>query len=82
MEPVKTEIVLQDWVVARIRKSEAIKGAVAEELGISVRTLEDILPSNPKRLTQAGVLHVLRVQLGVIEDSELLTTRERAEAEL
>lgn len=81
MEPVKTELVLQDWVVARIKKSEAIKGAIAEELGISTRTLEDLLPSNPKRLTQAGVLKILKTQLGVLEGSELLEERKMETAE-
>jgi hypothetical protein len=55
----KNDVVLKQWVIAEIRKNGTLKGLVADELKISTRTLDDILPSNPKRLTQVGILRIV-----------------------
>ncbi len=73
------ETVLQEWVVERIKKNSSLFGKVADYLGNTPRYFLNVLRDNPPHLTQAGVLEILRKELDVIEDSELLTTRIKVE---
>jgi hypothetical protein len=73
------ETVLQQWVVERIKKNSSLFGEVADYLGNTPRYFLNVLRDNPPHLTQAGVLEILKEELDVLEDSELLTTRVKEE---
>ena len=52
-------IVLKNEILERIRTDQILFGKVASTLGLSVRTMSDLLPSNPPRFATASVLNVI-----------------------
>jgi hypothetical protein len=72
------QLVLKQDIIDTIKKDQVLFGKVAATLGLSIRTMSDLLPANPPRLANASVLKVLREHLKVTEDSELLTEMEAA----
>lgn len=74
------QLILNEDTVKRIKKDPETFGIVAATLGISIRTLSDLLPTSPPRLATATVLKILKDRWGITQDSELLTEREFADA--
>jgi hypothetical protein len=72
------QLILKQEIVDAIKKDTILFGKVAAALGLSIRTMSDLLPANPPRLATASVLKVLREHLNVSEDSELLTEMQTA----
>jgi hypothetical protein len=67
------QLVLNEDTVKRIKNDPVLFGKVAATLDMSIRTLSDLLPSNPPRIATASVLRILREHLNVTKDSDLLT---------
>jgi hypothetical protein len=72
------QLVLKHSIIEKIKKDQILFGKVAATLELSIRTMSDLLPTNPPRLANASVLKVLREHLNITEDSELLTEMEAA----
>jgi hypothetical protein len=66
------QLILKAGIVEEIQKDPVLFGKVAEAMGLSVRTMFDLLPKNPPRLATASVLAVLKKHKGVLDNSELL----------
>ena len=66
-------IVLNQWVVDKIKTEPILFGQVAQALDLKPLSLFKVLSENHPKLTQAGVMKVLREYLRV-QDSELLET--------
>ena len=64
-------IVLKQEVLDKIKKDPILYGQVAESLGLQPISLFKVLRVENMKLTQAGVMKVLREYLGV-EDNMLL----------
>ncbi len=64
-------IVLTQWALNKINDDQVLFGKVAKALNISVVSLPRLLKSNNPKLTNAGVVIVLKKHLGV-KDSEIL----------
>lgn len=65
-------IVLKEEILEKINNDKELKEKVAGALGISVHSLYRLLYANDPKLTQAAVLKVLREDLGVEQDKDLL----------
>ena len=59
------EIVLKQEIVERIKSDTVLFGKIAEKLGVRLVSLPQILYANPERLTQAGVLRIIREHLNI-----------------
>lgn len=66
-------IVLKQEIVEKIKCNPKLLKKVADALGISERSMPRLLYGNDRKLTTAGVLKVLRQNLGVTQDNELLS---------
>ena len=66
------KLILKQEVVDNIKGDQILFGKVASAMGLSIRTMYELLPSNPPRLASATVLKVLREHLKVKKDIELL----------
>ncbi len=73
------QLILKPEIVEEIKNNQILFGEVAKALGISIRTLFDLLPKNPPRLATASVLQVLRERLNITQDSELLEEMQEPE---
>lgn len=71
-------IVLKQGVVDKIKEDPILFGQVAKALDIKPVSLYNVLAQNNIKLTQAGVMIVLREYLGV-QDNELLEILEGVE---
>ena len=65
-------IVLKQQIVDKITADGALFGKIAEELNIAPVSLPRLLYKKDQRLTQSGVLKIIRAHIGVEGDSELL----------
>lgn len=75
------EIVLQDWVLKRIKDDLILTAKISEHLEFkSLRYFMEILKQNDPRLTQAGVLMLLKEHLQVEDEKTLLTLPEPEKA--
>jgi hypothetical protein len=68
-------IVLKQQIVDKIKEDPILFGRVAQALDLKPISLYNVLAQNHIKLTQAGVMMVLREYLGV-QDNELLETLE------
>lgn len=68
------KLVLKQSVVDKIKEDSVLFGQVANALYIKPISLYSVLAQNNIKLTQAGVMMVLREYLGE-QDSELLETK-------
>lgn len=66
-------LILKQEVLEAIKKDGLLYGKVAVALDRTPGSLRKILADNDEKLTQAGVLRILREHLGVAQDNELLT---------
>ena len=66
------QLVLKQEIISAIKKDQILFGKVAAGLDLSIRTMSDLLPSNPPRMATATVLKVLRDHLGIKKDSDML----------
>jgi hypothetical protein len=66
-------IVLKQSTVDKIKGDPILYGQVAQALDLKPISLINVLATNHQKLTQAGVMRVLREYLGE-QDSELLET--------
>lgn len=68
------KLVLKEQIVDQIKSDQVLFGKVAAAMGLTVRTMFDLLPkaNAPERLATATVLQVLRDHLKITQDSELL----------
>ena len=69
----RSSILLKTEILDKIQKSEKLKKAVAKELGLEIGSLRRLLYANDPRLTQAGVLLILKNELGIKHDNDLLS---------
>jgi len=65
-------LVLKPEIIDSIKKDSILFGSVAKVLGVSAFSLPRILLANDPRLTQASVLKLLRMQLSITKDIDLL----------
>lgn len=72
------ELVLKQSILDKIKDDAELYGKVATELDVKPLSLPRILKENNKKLTQAGVLRILREHLGEMQDSELLEEMQEA----
>jgi hypothetical protein len=70
-------IILKQDIVDKIKTDPILFGQVSQALDIKPISLYNVLAQNHIKLTQAGVMIVLREYLGV-QDSELLSTLQEA----
>ena len=74
------QLVLKQTIVEQVINEPALFGKVAETLNIGIRGLQRIIYEKPistrgmQRLTSASVLKVIREELNIKKDSELLET--------
>ena len=66
------QLVFKQEVLETIKKDQILFGTIAATLGLSIRTLSDLLPTNPPRLATASVLRILRERINVESDDLLL----------
>ncbi len=66
------QIVLKGDILDKIKAHEELAKQIASYLGITVRSLERLIYGNDAKLTQAGVLKILRDFLGIAQDKQLL----------
>lgn len=67
------QLVLKQEILDKINDDPILFGKIADVLGLKIRTMFNIMASNPPRLTEAGVLKILREHLKVDSDQEFLT---------
>lgn len=67
------QMILKPEILDRIKKDQILFGKVSSAMGLSIRTVFELLPSNPPRLATASVLKVLREHLKIKNDKDLLT---------
>ena len=72
------EIVLKEDIIKAIRSDASLFAKVATHLGYKPTYLTDLLRNNSPKLTQAGVLKILRERLNIAQDSELLEEMQAA----
>lgn len=65
-------LILKQEIVDTIKKDGLLYGKVAAALDRTPGSLRKILVDNDEKLTQAGVLRILREHLGIKKDMELL----------
>lgn len=66
------KLILKQKIVDKIKNDGVLFGKVCAALGIKPSSLPQMLyPKNP-RLTQLGVIRILKDHLGIAEDNELL----------
>lgn len=71
-------IVLKEGILERIKSDPVLAGKIAAEIKVQAISMYRILIANDKRLTQAGVLKILREHLNIAQDSELLEEMQAA----
>ena len=72
------EIVLKEEILEKAKSDPVLSGKIAAELGVQAPSMYRILMANDKRLTQAGVLLILKNHLNLSQDSDLLTEMQEA----
>ena len=67
-------LILKEEIIEKIKDDQVLFGKVSKAMGLSIRTMFDLLPKPiaRERLTTATVLRVLRDHLKIKKDSELL----------
>ena len=73
---IMTDIVLKKDIVDKVKSNPLLFGQVASALGMAPLSLPRLLNSRDKKLTQASVLSVIRKELNIKKDSELLEAAE------
>lgn len=68
------DIVLKQNIVDQVKSDAMLYGKVATALNVAPLSLPRLLNSRDKKLTQANVLAVLRKELNIKKDSEMLET--------
>ena len=66
------EIKLSKTAVEAIRKNGILYGEISQELKVKPSSLIRILQENDKRLTQAGVIAIIKKHKPDMQDSEIL----------
>lgn len=72
-------LILKDDIVRQIKRDPVLFGKVAEHLDAKPSYFLQMLKSNSVKLTQAGVLQLLREYLKIKKDSDLLTELQHSE---
>lgn len=67
------QLILKPEIVEAIKDDAILFGKVAAAMNLRVRTMYDLILTNPPRLANASVLKVLREHLNIKKDSDLLT---------
>lgn len=67
------KIVLKDEILEKIKSDQILFGKVAATLGLSVRTMSDLLPKNPPRFATASVLNVILEHVKDEKDNAFFT---------
>jgi len=70
------KIVLKQDILNRIKSDPILYGKVASEVGVVPMTLPRLLYSNDPRLTQAGILEIIKSSMGISSTEDLLETVE------
>jgi len=66
------EIVLKESILEEVKSDPVLSGKIAVELGVTASSMYRILRDNDKRLTQAGILAIIRDHQNLPQDTELL----------
>ena len=67
------QLILKQEIVEMIKDDAILYGKVAHSLGITAPSLRAVLKANNIKLTQIGVIRILKEHLGITKDSDLLT---------
>ena len=65
-------IVLRSEIVDKIKADPILTKEIADSLDISERSMPRLLYGNDPKLTQAGVLRILKSQFKINKDNQLL----------
>lgn len=66
------QIVLKQTIVDKIKESGYLFGEIATNIGVAPASLPRLLYKNDPRLTQAGILKIIKDHLRLEDESELL----------
>lgn len=73
------DIVLKQQILDRIKNDPVLSGEIAVELGVSALSMPRIIKINDKRLTQKGVLSIIKERTGYDKDNDLMEELQQAE---
>jgi hypothetical protein len=73
------ETVLKNEIIDAILPDASLCGKIANELQVSVLSMPRIIKKKDKRLTQLGVIKIIREHYNYDKDSDLLEEMQEAE---